>query len=177
MQTPPTLLDLSDILCKVGAHQRYAVAEPPIEDEDLRCVAPVEGVLDFTNTGSALVIRGTLTTSAATVCARCLAPMTVTVAVGIEEDYALIRHGGPRAARVPALVEETDTPEAGGVFEGTVMNLTALLRQVILLELPSSPLHSEDCLGLCLRCGHDLNTGPCSCATPCSAEDQLIAEI
>ncbi len=39
------------------------------------------------------------------------------------------------------------------------------LRESILLELPSYPVCSGDCKGLCRQCGSDLNQGECGCAT------------
>lgn len=43
------------------------------------------------------------------------------------------------------------------------LDLDELLREDILLDLPSKFLCSEDCKGLCPRCGKDLNEGPCGC--------------
>jgi uncharacterized protein len=46
---------------------------------------------------------------------------------------------------------------------------------VISLALPVQPLCREDCAGLCVRCGTDLNAGACSCkqAAPKSPFDVL----
>lgn len=37
------------------------------------------------------------------------------------------------------------------------------IREDILLEVPMNPLCAEDCRGLCLKCGVDLNHGSCRC--------------
>ena len=42
-------------------------------------------------------------------------------------------------------------------------NLDELVTDDIFLNLPSKFLCSEDCKGLCPKCGKDLNDGPCSC--------------
>ena len=44
-----------------------------------------------------------------------------------------------------------------------VLDLEALVREDILLELPTKFLCREDCKGLCPKCGKNLNDGPCSC--------------
>ena len=44
-------------------------------------------------------------------------------------------------------------------------DLTAELRECIILSFPSNPLCKEDCKGLCPRCGADLNLGPCGCGS------------
>lgn len=38
-----------------------------------------------------------------------------------------------------------------------------LVREDILLSLPTKVLCRKDCLGICPRCGKDLNDGPCGC--------------
>ena len=38
-----------------------------------------------------------------------------------------------------------------------------LVREDILLSLPTKVLFRDDCLGICPRCGKDLNDGPCDC--------------
>ena len=42
-------------------------------------------------------------------------------------------------------------------------NLDELITEDIFLDLPSKLLCSEDCKGVCPRCGKDLNQGSCSC--------------
>jgi len=43
------------------------------------------------------------------------------------------------------------------------LDTDALLRDDILLELPSKLLCSESCKGLCYKCGKNLNEGQCGC--------------
>ena len=43
------------------------------------------------------------------------------------------------------------------------LNLDELVREDILLELPSKFLCRPDCKGLCPKCGKNLNDGPCGC--------------
>lgn len=42
-------------------------------------------------------------------------------------------------------------------------DLDPLVTEDIFLELPSKFLCSDDCKGVCPKCGKDLNTGSCSC--------------
>lgn len=44
-----------------------------------------------------------------------------------------------------------------------IVDLTPDLRECIILTLPNHPLCRTECLGLCSRCGADLNRGPCGC--------------
>lgn len=43
------------------------------------------------------------------------------------------------------------------------LDLDGLMREDILLELPTKFLCREDCRGLCPVCGKNLNEGPCGC--------------
>jgi uncharacterized protein len=44
-----------------------------------------------------------------------------------------------------------------------IIDLTEGIREDIILRLPLKNLCSEDCKGLCPRCGKNLNDGPCGC--------------
>lgn len=46
------------------------------------------------------------------------------------------------------------------------LDLDELMREDILLELPTKFLCREDCRGLCPVCGKNLNEGPCGCEAP-----------
>jgi uncharacterized protein len=48
-------------------------------------------------------------------------------------------------------------------YEGDAVDLDELVREQILLGLPSRRLCREECKGLCPKCGADLNAGDCSC--------------
>jgi len=49
------------------------------------------------------------------------------------------------------------------VFEGDKIDLTELVREQILLNLPTQVLCREDCQGLCQKCGANLNLIDCNC--------------
>jgi len=43
------------------------------------------------------------------------------------------------------------------------IDLTAELRDYAVLSIPMKNLCKEDCLGLCYKCGKNLNEGECDC--------------
>ncbi len=49
------------------------------------------------------------------------------------------------------------------VFEGDKIDLTELVREQILLNLPTKVFCREDCQGLCQKCGANLNLIDCNC--------------
>lgn len=52
------------------------------------------------------------------------------------------------------------------LVEDMLLDLDELVISDVLLSMPSKILCSEDCRGLCPRCGKDLNQGDCGCTEP-----------
>lgn len=50
-------------------------------------------------------------------------------------------------------------------LDGFILDFDELVRTDILLELPTKFLCSEDCKGLCVKCGANLNETQCNCPT------------
>jgi uncharacterized protein len=88
--------------------------------------------------GNALLVTGRLATAATLRCSRCL-----------------------RTFPQPLLVREFVFHEElkGDDF----VDLTAQMREDIILELPQRALCDSACKGLCPRCGADWNQGACRC--------------
>ena len=99
-------------------------------------------------------------------CKRCLKSVRLDEAVDlirtyVPEDQALHerdehRDDAAEGSFDPGLVDEE-------TYAGKEIDLAAAVREQILLQIPSSPLCREDCVGLCTRCGKDLNEGECGC--------------
>ncbi len=52
------------------------------------------------------------------------------------------------------------------LVEDMLLNLDELVVSDVVLSMPSKILCSEDCKGLCPKCGKDLNQGDCGCTEP-----------
>jgi uncharacterized protein len=71
----------------------------------------------------------------------------------------------PRKARAKVVeVEPEEEPDDQYQYQGNHLELAPMLREHVILAAPMQPLCSDDCLGLCARCGKNLNEGPCQCA-------------
>jgi len=109
-------------------------------------------------------LRGHLATELELQCARCLEP----VPQPVNREYELLyRPLAADAGRDELSV--TDAEAEIGYYQGDGILLEDVLREQVLLALPLKITCSEDCKGLCPRCGRNLNQEPCSCAVP--AED------
>ena len=93
-------------------------------------------------------------------CARCVEP----VATPLNGNFDLIFR--PQAADAESgeraiTLDETEI----GYYEESGLSLEDVVREQVLLSLPSRTLCKEDCKGLCPRCGHNLNLETCKCDT------------
>ena len=145
-------LDLTELLHEVGKQVAYVIQEPPLVDEDVECTQPIQGQATFPNTGGLLLIRGKAQTAVALPCSRCALYFEQPVAFPIEEQFEIRRMSGPRGSQAVTLLEGDESPIAGKLFEGYVLNLTEMLRQYILLAEPTQPLPPLDAGGRCAHC-------------------------
>lgn len=108
---------------------------------ELRLEVVVEGIF----------VRALLRGRLVLVCARCLKPFGGLFEVEASEMF----------------VSEPDPDGEEYAIEPTgELDLDQMARDAIGVELPFSPLHDPSCLGLCHRCGGDLNLGECTCTEP-----------
>jgi len=122
---------------------------------------PVRGTLHLANTDSGIAVRGTLLVRLELECGRCLKIFEDTIEIEVNEICALRQVDDPEA-----YAESEDEPSQIPILSGDELDLTELVRQLIAMNLPLRPLCRDDCPGLCLRCGKDLNEGPCECSKP-----------
>ncbi len=108
----------------------------PIE-LDLRLESVVEGVLV---TGTALVqLHGE--------CVRCLTDISDEMEIDVMELFVYPGN------------EPADDDDASRLV-GDLIDLEPLVRDAVVLDLPFQPLCRDDCAGLCVTCGTDLNDDP-----------------
>ena len=98
--------------------------------------------LDLVDGG--VVATGTIVAPWAGECRRCLRPAA-----------------GEIRASVRELFEQDSDFEESYPLRGDQIDLEPLARDAILLELPLTPLCSEDCRGLCSACGANRNDVDC----------------
>ena len=103
---------------------------------DLRLESVVEGVL----------VTGTATVELRGECVRCLGEVSDSIEVDIQELFVY-----------PGSEAEEDEASR---LEGDLVDLEPLLRDGVVLDLPFRPLCREDCEGLCVECGANLNDSP-----------------
>ncbi len=156
---------VSPFVVSVAALQRHAGATRVLAfsapfDPDGRLAATTTGaaeVLAGADVDVALVLAsflggiaatGTLVVPWRASCRRCAAEVRGVLDVAVAERFC--EGVGPD--------DEDAYPMAGDRVD-----LSDLVRDAVVLELPLAPLCREDCLGLCATCGADRNEAECGC--------------
>jgi uncharacterized protein len=137
---------VSDLLRHPGQRRRVEAAVAVDWGLELSRIVPEEPLsVDLTLEGvsGGLYASGLISTTAEHTCHRC----TSVWREGLEVPLAEVISAGDGA----------DYP-----LDGDVADLEAPVRDSVLLALPLLPVCRPGCLGLCGRCGADLNTGACA---------------
>ena len=120
----------------------------------------LEVELTYYRSGSELFFSGSFYGRFTGCCGRCLEDYSFTLSQGF--DFVLT----PVPARSERGAEELHPGELGlSYYSGDEINLTPLIMEQVMLALPTRPLCSDECRGLCGGCGANLNTEPCVCST------------
>ena len=101
--------------------------------------------------GHELLVRGGVSQRLRCVCVRCAAEFESEARDG---EFAVCQE----------ISSETD-----------FLDLTAEVRESIILALPGYPVCREDCKGLCATCGVDLNKRTCKCRKAATRDSQWAA--
>jgi uncharacterized protein len=115
--------------------------------------------LALSRAGQSVAVRGRLTGALSCVCSRCAESAAFTLDAAFTHLF-IEETGRPK---VPTDVEDPEDLDVT-LFTGAEIDLEPLVGEELALALPFVPLCTEGCLGLCQRCGKNLNEGPCACA-------------
>ena len=148
---PALAVDVRELLQKPGAH-KHVVVRAPLDD----LVTPVASVppdrpvtvdAEVESVVEGLLVTGTVRATAVVRCVRCLIGLDQEQEAEVRELFALD----------PAEAEE----DGYAVLPGELLPLDTMVRDALVLALPSAPLCREDCAGLCPSCGADRNSVDC----------------
>ncbi len=106
-----------------------------------------EGVARVGRTPQGILVQADFNACMSAECVRCLIEFDQALNASFKELFAF----GSRSVTDSGLY----VPEDGNI------DLSPLVREYILLDTPIKPLCREDCKGLCVVCGEDLNVTTC----------------
>ena len=129
-------------------------------DERVSLIAPAAVNGKVRLSGNQDFVNGHVETRAQVECDRCLKPVELQVNVDFTLEY--ISGSDYESSQVAELPEDAMSVS---VFDGQGIDIDEIVKEQILLTVPSRMLCREDCKGICPECGTDRNTGECNCVT------------
>ena len=143
-------IDVRDLLGQPGAsrevHVRGTLEDLGTELAGVPADRPLEADLLLESIVEGILVSGRVRATMQLRCARCLKDFEAPLDVEVSELY--VTAPDPDGDQYPLDPEGSLEPEQ-------------MVRDTVGVELPFSPLHSPDCLGLCPVCGGDRNLGEC----------------
>ena len=160
-------LDLRDIIQVPGGRIPFdfSLDLSQLELNGARPVAePVRVTGAVRNMAGALVLEGTASSQLQLSCDRCGRPFLREQTVPLETLLA-------------AELENEESEDDIVLLDGTELDLDDLAQTEFILGMDTKNLCSEDCKGLCPRCGADLNLGPCGCKRETDPRLAVLAQL
>lgn len=127
--------------------------------------ARVAGKLEVTGTAqkneAGAVVKGRIAGKLEINCDRCLKLLETDFEIQFEDDFVTLDVYKQSAENHEIRGADLDV----SIYDGERIDIADLVREQILLNLPSHQLCAENCAGLCETCGANKNTENCSCET------------
>lgn len=122
---------------------------------------PVKCVVNVFRSGEQVLVNGQFEAVLKSNCSRCLELIEFPLTVQFTSDFRYAQGNPLTANKVELTPDELDIVW----YNGNEIDLTEQVRQQMVVNLPIKILCKEDCRGLCVKCGANLNTHPCQCIT------------
>ena len=129
-------------------------------DERIRLTQPATVKGKVRLSGNEVFVNGHIDTRAQVECDRCLQQIELPVSADFALEY--ITGSDYESSN---LAELTEDAMAVSVFDGEAIDIDEIVKEQIVLAVPTRVLCREDCKGICPECGIDKNTGECQCVT------------
>lgn len=153
------LVRLSEI-SPVGSHFEVNTIEDLSTLPDLVVRSPIQAQCTLKRKGEGKAeLQGRLTATVQLDCDRCLSQYELEVDTVLQAIFEVEADTSWRIKDLDYKIPDLDTI----VLEEPVIDLGDVIRQHLLLALPMKKLCSEQCKGMCLKCGANLNQQSCGC--------------
>jgi uncharacterized protein len=158
-------VDVRDLVGRPGSHRTVHLVQPiaglQTELASVPVDRPVEAELLLESVVEGVLASGPVAGVMAFACARCLKSFEGSFRVEVQEMFA---------ADPPPEEDQYRLQEG-------VVDVEPLIRDAVVTSMPFAPLCRPDCLGLCARCGGDLNLDECSCPPEMDSRWEALSGI
>lgn len=116
------------------------------EDFELKLKSPILVSGEAYYDGEIVRMKGNIKTLIEAQCSRCLKNIDYPLEINFEEEFSKAEH-----------------EDAYPIMDNDDIDLKNMVIDNLILSIPLRLLCSENCKGLCPKCGKNLNTGSCNC--------------
>ncbi len=125
------------------------------------CLNSVSGPVLFIRVHDGILVRATVEVRSNLICSRCLGEFPSASQLMVEEEF--FPTTDPQSGR--KMPRPEDAEEAALIDSNHVLDLTGIINEYVITNLPMKPLCQLDCRGLCQVCGANQNLESCDCAS------------
>lgn len=144
-------INIAKIKQTTGLSIKFAIEEKPqnlqFEEEQVNFKDPLKVTGEVFNAGDMFTVSGQAETTLELVCSRCLETFMLPLKVDFDGVYS----------------QNQTADDEVRYFNGDEISLDDVVIEAIMLELPIKYLCNDDCKGLCMQCGKNLNHEKCDC--------------
>lgn len=133
-------------------------AELELEQENVKLVENIETTGELIKRIAQIDISGTIKFEAEIECTRCLQPIEKDLEIPFKVTFV-----APENLNAEKEAELNDEDLDVSIYENDKIDLTELVREQIILNLPEQIFCRDDCKGLCPKCGANRNLIDCKC--------------
>lgn len=127
------------------------------EDKTIELREPVQVDLRVSALDERIRVEGFLKTGLILTCCRC----TCGFSWDTEKDFA-VEYWPDKTGEESEIELDYDDLNVG-FYLGDKFDLNDVILEQVLIDIPMNPICKDDCKGLCVKCGADLNCGECTC--------------
>ena len=115
----------------------------------------VRGTVGLMRTDLGVWVSASLRSEVPCVCSRCLDELAEPISMEIDEEFLPVDE--------PATGSSGEVEGNLSIDDHHILDLADAIREYATLNTPMKPMCSSECLGICLRCGVNLNDVSCVC--------------
>ena len=141
-----------------GSRRAYQIDEMLSLSDENR-VSRVYGEVDLLRTDKGIWGSAHLESTMLCTCSRCLVEYEQPLRITVDDEYF------PAVDVATGTMSDRPDEDTGDfhIDDNHVLDMSEAVRQYSALSIPMKPMCGEECLGLCLGCGVNLNEISCRC--------------
>ena len=143
----------------IGSSRSYLLDEKFTGPQ--RCADSALGSVHMFRVHDGILVRATVEVRSNLICSRCLGEFPSALQLTVEEEF--FPKVDPQSGRKMPRPKEAE--EAALIDRNHVLDLTGIIHEYVITNLPMKPLCQLDCRGLCQVCGANQNLESCACAS------------